>query len=237
MDAFLEQRRRASAAMGPLQSLQDVAIFADAQLQCPQGLAGRADRLAELMRSGGVVCNEKEAASLLQRAAGRWLALLRRVRAGPVVAVQTVSACIACGHTSFAAARRDRCCRPWFYSDDGAVQGEMHYARCNQCQARHYVSYATGGTVLGDKQLFFPGVNSRDWFHLTEHTAFHPRLLQRLTAQMVHSHTGWSTFTQVLDPDRLHDESRFLYVMLCLMKLRNRFLREHPAHRVCPCCG
>ena len=93
MDAFLEQRRRASAAMGPLQSLQDVAIFADAQLQCPQGLAGRADRLAELMRSGGVVCNEKEAASLLQRAAGRWLALLRRVRAGPVVAVQTVSAC------------------------------------------------------------------------------------------------------------------------------------------------
>ena len=196
MDQFIEQQRRSSAELAPIASLDDVAVFADATLQCPDGIAGRVERVAAVMRTGGVSCNEKQAAGLLQRAAGRWLSLLHRIRLGSTICTAAnVTSCIACGRTKLTPARHDQCCRPWYYTEDGAVQGEMHHSRCNHCQAYHYLSYATGGLVLGEKQQFFPGVTSRDWFHLNEHTIFHTRVLQRLTTQMIHSHTGWMTFT------------------------------------------
>ena len=70
MDQFIEQRRRSGAGLAPLPSLDDVATFADASLQCPEGLAGRAERLAEVMTRGGVSCNERQACWKREREVG-----------------------------------------------------------------------------------------------------------------------------------------------------------------------
>ena len=59
------------------------------------------------------------------------------------------------------------------------------------------MSYAEGGTrIPAGKQVPYPGAtaSSRRWVQLSQSTVFENSLLDRLSAQMVHSHTGFETF-------------------------------------------
>jgi hypothetical protein len=187
----------AGRAIEPLRNLDDVAVFAEASSVAPEGLRDRARRVAQHMQSAGVDCTEVQAGKLMTRAKqwqawGRLLQKLSPFRRATLV--YSGDSCVACSANVFEQAVPRDACRPTVFTESGAWKGEMPFRKCTGCGARHYVSYSTGGRILADKQLFYSGVADRQWFHVTEHTCFETRVLQRLSVQMLHSHTGWETF-------------------------------------------
>ena len=81
------------------------------------------------------------------------------------------------------------------------MKGELNGLSCPRCSAWHSMSYAEGGTrIPAGKQVPYPGAtaSSRRWVQLSQSTVFENSLFGRLSAQMVHSHTGFETFCHEL---------------------------------------
>ena len=115
--------------------------------------------------------------------------------------VPDVEHCVACGLAGEAVPlvvkRADKCSSPTVYAEHGRLKGELNGLSCPRCSAWHSMSYAEGGTrIPAGKQVPYPGAtaSSRRWIQLSQSTVFENSLLDRLSAQMVHSHTGFETF-------------------------------------------
>ena len=79
------------------------------------------------------------------------------------------------------------------------LDGELCGLQCSRedCGAVHYMSFASGGKKLPPgKQQFYEGAAQLPWFQPTPHTVFETALLDQLNVQMLHSHTGWETFSR-----------------------------------------
>jgi hypothetical protein len=81
--------------------------------------------------------------------------------------------------------------RPTIYTDRGVLSGELFWKRCERCDARHYLSYAVSGYHVPSGQLLpYPGCESAEWTHVTEHEVWQTTLLKRYRQQLLHSHTA-----------------------------------------------
>ena len=71
------------------------------------------------------------------------------------------------------------------------LSGELFWKRCERCDARHYLSYAVSGYHIPSGQVLpYPGWESAEWTHVTEHTVWQTTLLTRYRQQLLHSHTA-----------------------------------------------
>ena len=87
--------------------------------------------------------------------------------------------------------------RPSFYSNHGVLSGATLYQkRCTVCQATHFLSYATGGSVLGEKQQFYPNCTEARFFQVAPYSIVETSVLVDYQAQALCSHTGIHTFMQ-----------------------------------------
>jgi hypothetical protein len=75
--------------------------------------------------------------------------------------------------------------RPTIYTDRGVLSGELFWKRCERCDARHYLSYAVSGYHIPSGQLLpYPGWESAEWTHVTEHEVWQTTLLKRYQPQL-----------------------------------------------------
>ena len=203
----------AGAQIFPLRNLDDVACFADALQANPAALAEKQEKKVYVeLRSKQIPASIADVSLLLKRAASQpaWQRLLQCLHwPRRITLVPTVTKCVACGCCDLTLGQSPA--HPTVYTDDGAKEGELHHLICDECQARHYMTYATAGTKLGGGQQFYVDAPAQEWFHLTAQTVFHVSQLKRLSTQMLHSHTGWETYSSeyaslhcaLLDPERL----------------------------------
>lgn len=185
----------------PINSAEDFISFVVALNLYPPGTPLRAERIAGEMPAG------------LSAPAVRYLLsklpivdrLASQLRDDPsrktVRLVPDVEHCVACGLAGEAVPlvvkRADKCSSPTVYAEHGRLKGELNGLSCPRCSAWHSMSYAEGGTrIPAGKQVPYPGAtaSSRRWIQLSQSTVFENSLLDRLSAQMVHSHTGFETF-------------------------------------------
>ena len=185
----------------PINSAEDFISFVVALNLYPPGTPLRAERIAGEMPAG------------LSAPAVRYLLsklpivdrLASQLRDDPsrktVRLVPDVEHCVACGLAGEAVPLvvkwGSRCSSPTVYAEHGRLKGELNGLSCPQCSAWHSMSYAEGGTrIPAGKQVPYPGAtaSSRRWVQLSQSTVFENSLLDRLSAQMVHSHTGFETF-------------------------------------------
>ena len=185
----------------PINSAEDFISFVVALNLYPPGTPLRAERIAGEMPAG------------LSAPAVRYLLsklpivdrLASPLRDDPsrktVRLVPDVEHCVACGLAGEAVPlvvkRADKCSSPTVYAEHGRLKGELNGLSCPRCSAWHSMSYAEGGTrIPAGKQVPYPGAtaSSRRWIQLSQSTVFENSLLDRLSAQMVHSHTGFETF-------------------------------------------
>ena len=82
------------------------------------------------------------------------------------------------------------------YSTSGVRTGVTIYQKqCSQCEAVHYLSYASGGSHLEPgQQQFYPGATDARFFHLTHSALWERGVLVNYEAQALFSYTGFLTF-------------------------------------------
>jgi len=87
--------------------------------------------------------------------------------------------------------------RPTVYSNHGVLWNTTLYQkRCTGCGATHFLSYATGGSVLCEKQQFYPNCTGARFFQVNPYALVETSVLVDYEAQALNSHSGILTFMQ-----------------------------------------
>ncbi|EOD07445.1 hypothetical protein EMIHUDRAFT_359227 [Emiliania huxleyi CCMP1516] len=161
----------------PINSAEDFISFVVALNLYPPGTPLRAERIAGEMPAG------------LSAPAVRYLlSKLPIVDRGLPPSFATTRAARpfgSCRTWSTAWRRADKCSSPTVYAEHGRLKGELNGLSCPRCSAWYSMSWQAGALPRGDCILTpldpaFPELENS--------------LLDRLSAQMVHSHTGFETF-------------------------------------------
>ena len=186
----------------PLRSFEQIARFFLSAAAVAAGTPRRAILVAE--RLGVELASEDYGVGmLLGRIASSPSAqrLIRLLPASEGMALITDRVdCAVCGCRE-SLVQRDR---PEHHSTQATLYGEhgevktvtIHQKVCTNCNAVHYLSYATGGCMEPGEQQFYEDKQEARFFHVTPSAVFETCLLVGFEAQAVYSHTGFLTFVQ-----------------------------------------
>ena len=184
----------------PLRSPDDVAAFIDLEAGLPQDMPRHDERLHEgLQQAGAEYVGGAWALGQLRERMQQW-PLLQRVierlslapkRFGKVVLISPALECVSCGSGNLRI--NVRASHPSVYLQDSMHTGEFHYKTCSGCGAKHGLSFARGGNIPVDHVRPLPRCIEAPYFQVY-HAVYSTRLLQRFTAQTIHSHTAFLSF-------------------------------------------
>ena len=183
----------AGRAVHPFRSFEELASVIEAMAIFPVGTPRRAQRVCTwLGKRSDVGAFAMDAA--LKRLDVSASAIIERLSSPDgLVLVTGRESCVVnkCGGKLCLPAREQHRARPTVYTDRGVLSGELIWKRCERCDARHYLSYAVSGYHIPSGQVLpYPGWESAEWTHVTEHTVWQTTLLTRYRQQLLHSHTA-----------------------------------------------
>jgi hypothetical protein len=205
--AIMAAFQKVGALFRPLRDPDSLAAFIDLEAGLPRELPQHDERLhqglqaAQVQYAGGPWA----VGQLRERMLGwpRLQRLMERLSLSPrqpgesVVLVSPAEECASCGSTDLRVndgAHLSRPACPAVFLQEGKRQGEIWYKTCRQCGAKHGLSFASGGSIREGHVRPIPGCMAAPYFQLHQ-TVYATRLLQRYTAQAVHSHTAFMTFS------------------------------------------
>ena len=148
-----------SVELAPLRSADETATLASAMNTFPAGMPHRAAHITASLqdaRSAPQYC-AKQIGDLIERlsapAASGWRSFIQCCLPGSgrsVVLMPSVRECVACSRSGMVTVLRDgvRESTPTVYAERGQLAGRLFIKLCHCCGARHYVSYAEGGSRL-----------------------------------------------------------------------------------------
>lgn len=225
MAAVYEAFQSAGAAIAPLRSIDEIAAFFLATASVSRGVLNRAQHVAarcserllaavpmvnNLLESVGAMPHVEKLLAVLPPSDGTMLMTDR-------------STCVVCGDGELLPMLRfERSLEHYsyqlpLYTPTGVRKVELCVKQCAVCKAKHGLSYAWGGTLLGSgEQMPFEGATDARYFHATTSAMWETSLLRDYEAQALNSHSGFLTFM---------NEYRFKHRFLpCSMKRAPRVL-------------
>ena len=189
----------------PLRRLDDAADLLWAIFKYPAGLPNRVSKVKNAMSNADAT----DGLVQLMDRLGTMPAVKQLVdKLPPVDGMELVTdreRCVVCSEpltsdvyhegTAGRASRRAQS-TPAVYGENGSVRNvTLCPKQCTACKAKHYVSYAEGGTLIPKGcQRYYDDSTSARWFHVTKDTVWSTQLLLQFEVQAVCSHTGFDTF-------------------------------------------
>ena len=198
VDDVVKQWQAAGQALHPFRSFEELASVIEAMAVFPVGTPKRAQRVCDWLgkRSDVGAFTMDAALKRLDVSASVIIEQLPPSAGNVLVTDRETCVVTKCGGNLVQSRDQLRAqprgvSRPTIYTDRGVLSGELFWKRCERCDARHYLSYAVSGYHIPSGQLLpYPGWESAEWTHVTEHEVWQTTLLKRYRQQLLHSHTA-----------------------------------------------
>ena len=145
MDDVAKNWQAAGQAVHPFRSFEELASVIEAMAIFPVGTPNRAQRVCTWLGERSDVGAFAMDAALKRLDVSASAVIERLSSPDGLVLVTDRKTCVAtnCGGKLSLPARQQHRARPTIYTDRGVLSGELIWKRCERCDARHYLSYAT----------------------------------------------------------------------------------------------